>query len=132
MTLASKEAVRFLQGEIPAEFYDQYLPGNVQVLFAGNDMVVKIVGLKDETLGTFVNNATVTCRVKDSDGVELAGITFPVTLGYEPGSDGNYSGVLEAALAVAIGDKVMVEIAVDAGVAGVGLWQMLALVQRRS
>jgi len=87
-----------------------------QFYYYKNDNMLELNGLKDEITEEFVNDADVTASVKDSENVEVTGQTWPLTLDYITASDGIYRGVLEAALDVAVGDKLTVEVTVDGGV----------------
>lgn len=44
---------------------------------------------------SYVNNASVTVTIKDSDGVELAGEPWPIVIPYKPESEGLYVKTFE-------------------------------------
>ncbi len=67
-------------------------------IFISNDNLLSVEGLKNSSSGSFMNDATVTVRLKDSDGSDVTGQTFPVTLSYITASDGNYQMTLENTL----------------------------------
>ena len=76
-------------------------------LFAGNSTRVELQGLGSYTAieeFSYVNDASVSVTIYDSDDNPVAGASWPVTMAYESGSNGNYSGVVPAALAVNAGD----------------------------
>jgi hypothetical protein len=85
-----------------------------QIYYYLNDSLIDLTGLKDDSTGSFVTNATVTAVVKKA-GVNVTGQSWPLTLTYITASDGNYRGILEAALNVSVGDRLTLEVTVDAG-----------------
>lgn len=66
--------------------------------FCANTNILECRDLKAELDGTAINDATVTVTVKDFDGVELAGATWPRAMNYIPGSEGNYRVYFSEAL----------------------------------
>jgi len=84
-----------------------------QIYYYLNDSLINLSGLKDDSTGDFVNNATVTAVVKKA-GVNVTGQSWPLSLTYITASDGNYRGILEAAMNVAVGDRLTLEVTVDA------------------
>lgn len=64
-------------------------------LYISEDMNLKWTGASDDEAGTYLNTATVTAQVKTSAGVAVGS---PVTLSYVTSSDGNYLGILDAAV----------------------------------
>ncbi len=85
-------------------------------LYAGNnDSLLSLIGLKNGADETWINNATVTAELRDSQGVLVPGMSWPETLSYIAGSDGNYQLSLDAALNLAAGHYYQLRIIVDAG-----------------
>lgn len=108
--------------DVPREtFMNVYLH-----LFHGNSTRVELRGLGAfSAVDTFlyVNSATVTVTLVDSGDVELSGESWPLTMSYESGSDGDYSGVVAAALSVTIGQLITAQItATDSG--QTGYWEI--------
>jgi hypothetical protein len=66
--------------------------------FVHNTNALDLIGLKSHVDDTFINDAIVVFTVKDKAGVEVAGETWPQTMTYVEGSDGDYRGILTAAL----------------------------------
>lgn len=103
-------------------------------ILADNSTRLELRGLAayvgvDET--AYVNTATVTAVLRDDAGAEVQGQIWPLPLLYEGGSDGNYSGTVSHALAVAVGDRVVAEItAVSA--ADQGFWTIPCEVEART
>jgi len=68
---------------------------------------------RDEVL-TPVNTATVTVTIKDKDGVDITGVTFPLAVPFD--ANGSYSGTIPSALNIINGEPVDVFIDVtDSG-----------------
>lgn len=64
-------------------------------LLIGNDQTIQLLGLYDEEEAVFINDATVTARVKLRNDDETEGDTWPITLNYVAASDGDYVGNIE-------------------------------------
>jgi hypothetical protein len=60
------------------------------VAFVGNTNNLEVNGLKSEIEGVFLNAAAVSVTIKDSNGAEVAGESWPQAMNYLPGSEGNY------------------------------------------
>ena len=88
---------------------------NVNILYTSNDTVLEVRGLKNEVTGAFLNAATVTATLVDSDGDEVAGETWPKTLDYVSSSDGVYRATLPYTLSLASGGRYTAQISVNAG-----------------
>jgi hypothetical protein len=63
--------------------------------FVGNTNVLDLLGLKDALTNAYLNSATVTVTVKDASGVAVPGESWPVTMAYVAGSNGNYRAIIE-------------------------------------
>ncbi len=86
-----------------------------QILYRNNDHLIRLTGLQDSITDAYVNDATVTVTIKDLDGNEVAGISWPVTMDYEATSDGDYRATLDKAIVLAIGKRYTAEITVASG-----------------
>lgn len=64
------------------------------VLWLNNSHVVQLSGLRNGLSDEFANAATVVATLKNSNGAEVAGQAWPVTLAYVANSNGNYNVVL--------------------------------------
>ena len=66
-------------------------------IFIDNDNVVRLTGLRNvmEPEGQYMNNVTVEVTLKNHMNQEVAGQSWPLTLSYVNGSDGDYVGQLE-------------------------------------
>lgn len=87
----------------------------MQVLFPGNDLTLRVNGVRDEVTSDYLNAATVTAVVKKTNGEEVAGQTWPLTLDYVAASNGNYIGNLEAGNTIVKGRTYKVEVTAQYG-----------------
>lgn len=61
-------------------------------LFVANDNLIQLLGLLDQSTKNYINNATVTAKIKTLSNATTA----TISLGYVAGSNGNYQGTLPA------------------------------------
>lgn len=83
-----------------------YYPGNSLLVFADE--------LKDSRSGAgfLTGSSTVTARVLDAQGQEVAGQSWPVSLSFVSGSSGRFEGVVDPDLVVSVGDQLTLEYSV--------------------
>lgn len=76
-------------------------------IFIGNDSLFTLTGFADDSAGgpTFLVAATVTVTVRDLDGVEVPGISWPVTLAFIAASNGDYEGTVDAVIVLVEGQQ---------------------------
>lgn len=91
--------------------------------FVGNTNVLLLSGLHSEVDGVYINNAAVSVTVKDKDGTELAGVTWPLTMDYVAASNGNYRVFLADDAELGAGVQYVAYIVADGGVNKIGSWQ---------
>ena len=84
----------------------------MDVLYHRNDNLLELLGLRNEITEEFVDDATVTAVVKDRQGTEIGGQSWPLAMTYVTASEGNYLGVIDAALDVEPSDRVIAEITI--------------------
>ena len=63
--------------------------------FIGEDLTVAIAGLRDGYDDSYLNSATITAQLKDAAGDDVGAAA---TLSYQATTDGNYKGVIDAAI----------------------------------
>jgi len=68
------------------------------ILYVDNTNTVTLDGLQNSITAAYINDATVTLTIEDSDGVEVTGETWPLTMSYVATSDGNYRVAIDAVL----------------------------------
>lgn len=100
-------------------------------LYVGNDMLLTVSGLKAQTTGNWINNATVTCTLLDAAGDQIPGATWPLTLSYVAGTNGNYRVVLPDTLSLVAGEALRCHVTADAGDGLKGFWPYDVLVAER-
>ena len=88
---------------------------HTQIIFLKNDHIIELTGLKDASDDSFVNNATVTVTIKTLVGVDVSGISWPLTLVYTVASDGDYAVTLDKAIVLVAWDRYVAEVTVVAG-----------------
>jgi hypothetical protein len=74
-----------------------------EIFYYKNDNMILVKGLADFG-GDKQDGKTVKVTLKDSDGEEVTGLAWPLTLTAEGGDTGNYSGLLPDSLGVSIGE----------------------------
>lgn len=62
----------------------------ISIAYVGNTNNLELTGLKSEVEDIFLDDVVITVTVKDSAGVELTGETWPQTMTYVAGSNGDY------------------------------------------
>lgn len=68
------------------------------VLYLQSDNLLELKGLKNAASGAYINNATVTVTLVDASGTSVSGQSWPATLSYVSGSNGDYRLTLEDTL----------------------------------
>lgn len=102
---------------------------SVEIVYAGNDNILELRGLRDEITGAWVNNATVTISVMDG-GTAVAGESWPKDMGYVIGSDGIYRAMLGNAAQIKDGGRY--EAVITATISGLqARWQTLLIGKAR-
>lgn len=68
---------------------------SISIAWKDNTNVIRVRGLADDD-GNFLSDATVTVQsvVDEITGDAVSGITVPITMEYESGSDGVYKGTI--------------------------------------
>lgn len=85
----------------------------VDVIYVANDNLLELQGLQNAATAAYVNTATVTATVVDKNGANVAGQSWPLTLGYVAASNGNYRGTLEDTLSLAANEDYIARVAVS-------------------
>lgn len=85
-------------------------------LYAGDNTIrVTLTGLKNESSGAYINDATVTCTIYTaSSATEVTGETWPVSL-TAAGSGGDYAGAVSADSVITAGSAYTVKMNVTSG-----------------
>jgi hypothetical protein len=86
-----------------------------KILLRLNDNVLEILGLRNEITDAYINDATVTVTLTETDGTEIVGQSWPLSLPYVAGSNGNYRVTLKDTLTLTDIDEVIATIDADGG-----------------
>jgi len=101
-------------------------------LFIGNDNVLTVVGLQNSVDDSYLNSSTVTVTLVDSDGTELTGETWPVSVAYVAASNGNYQATLaDTITGLSADDAITAKITSDAGPGLKGYWEIPVIATTR-
>jgi len=92
--------------------------------FVANTNVLELLGLKNEVDGSYINDANVTATVKDADGNNVSGTSWPLTMPYVASSNGNYRAFLAASLPLVAKQKYTAVIEVNGGTDAVGHFEL--------
>ena len=84
-------------------------------LYIGATNLVRWDSMKNRATGSYVNGATVTATLRDSDLVAVSGGT--ATLDYVTASNGRYQGILPSTLALVEGDTYFLDLRAVSGTA---------------
>lgn len=79
-------------------------------IFVGNTNLIELTGLSDPLTDTPIIDATVTVTIKDREGEDVEGQTWPLSLAYVPDSDGDYRATIGPQVDLAAGDLYVIEI----------------------
>lgn len=97
--------------------------------YLGNDMTVTLSGFQNALTGDYLNNATVSCRLLETDGTEVLGSQ---SLQYVAASNGNYRFTVDKD-AVALVDGQFYILEIVASETGIDAqWEVLVQASRRS
>ena len=105
---------------------------NVQFLLIGNDLSLRVLGLKDADTGDYIDDASVSAIVRDVAGNPVTGAEWPVTLSHVGGSNGDYRGVLQNTMNLREGHTYFVDVTADDGIGNIGFWKFKVPARYRS
>lgn len=105
----------------------------MDALLIANDQTIRVLGVQDEISGNYINNLVtgVTAHIKNMNGTSVAGETWPITLIYVSGSDGDYRGNFDNAIKLVNNRDYIIEIGVDAGGGLKAFWRFVRPAQYR-
>ncbi len=91
--------------------------------FVANTNLLELKGLKSAAEDTFIDDADVTVTVKDGEDTNVEGQTWPATMDYVDGSDGDYRTVIQDDVEFVAGETYYAHIEVDAGTDRIGHYE---------
>ena len=95
------------------------------IIHIDNDTQVTLEGLRVADQTTPINDATVVITLVERDTLDdVLGQTWPVTMNYVSGTDGNYRAVLSNALVLDPKKQYTAVVDVDAGEGLIGSWRV--------
>lgn len=92
-----------------------------------SDVVLELQALTDAVTGAAITTATVTARVTDEAGADLAGATWPITLAHVGATPGTYRGLIPFGVVLGTG-RVFADVTADAGAGLHSRWRVKAVV----
>ncbi len=98
-----------------------------ELISIGSDVLVRLDKLKNASTDAYINSATVSFRLKDSDGASIQG---PTTMSYIASSDGRYEGVITAVNSASLGQNAVYYVEITATFSGFTLFRKLSCVAR--
>lgn len=104
---------------------------DVLSLYVGNDMMIEVEGLTNEATGQIVNDAAVAVTLLDTQGNQVGGQVWPLTMGYVAETDGIYRATLADTLGVVVNTRYLARITADAGSGRRSEWDIDVLASRR-
>jgi hypothetical protein len=84
-------------------------------LIVETDNLIELDGLQDQSTSAYINDATVTVTLLDSSGSEVAGETWPLTMGYVAASNGKYRATLADTLSLSPNKRYQAKVVADGG-----------------
>jgi len=102
-----------------------------QIIYDGSDTTIEVVELRNGITGEYLDSATVTVTLKDEDGVEVAGASWPLTMSYVTGSDGKYRANLPDTLSLVRRARYTAHVSADAGAGLMANWETQLVCQQR-
>lgn len=100
--------------------------------FYQNDNIIEVDKLYDNVADDYVNNATVNVTVKDLDGAEVSGQSWPTQLAYVADSDGKYQATISDSVAFTRDTEYVAELSADGGAGKLAAWSFRFQVRERT
>jgi hypothetical protein len=98
-----------------------------ELISIGSDVMVRLDKLKNASTDAYINSATVSFRLKDSDGATIQG---PTTMSYIASSDGRYEGVISAVNTATLSQNATYYVEITATFSGYTLFRKVSSVAR--
>lgn len=95
----------------------------VAIIYKGNDTVLELSDLTNETTGDNINDATVTITLTDSDGVSVSGDVWPKIMTHVTNSNGVYRVTLLDTLVLTNNARYIAKISANGGAGLQGYWE---------
>lgn len=105
---------------------------NIHVLYVGNDHILEVHHLKNELTGEYLDSATVSVTLVDSEGDEVAGDTWPKAMSYVTDSNGIYRATMVNELVLTAGARYTAQLTADAGAGLRAYWELECVARDRA
>lgn len=93
-------------------------------VYVSNTNVLEVRGLQEAISGDYVNSgATVTVTVVNDCGAAVSGVSWPVSMQYVAGTNGDYRAIIPSSASFSSGEVYFAEISANAGVNKIGFWR---------
>lgn len=89
----------------------------MNIIYKDNDNTIKLMSLVNGDTGAYINDATVAVTLKDVNGSNVVGETWPLTMSYVTGSNGQYKATLKDTLTLTANDRYTAYITAVSGTA---------------
>ena len=88
----------------------------VDIYYIDNDNLIELTGLRDAANNLYLSGVAVQLTMVDAaTDVDISGQSWPATMSYVAGSDGDYQLTLEYDLDVTEGQTLLAKVVADAG-----------------
>jgi hypothetical protein len=104
----------------------------MSTVFVANTNMLELLGLRSEIEDEYIDDAAVSVTIKTKAGVEVSGVTWPLTMAYVAASDGDYRTILSEDLAFVAKADYIAYIEADGGAGRVGHWELPFKAQTRT
>ncbi len=95
-----------------------------ELVFQANDNILELDGLKNDATSAFINDATVTVTLVDSDDVNVTGQTWPTTMLYVAASDGIYRATLQDVITLVPDARYTAKVTANGGAGLLGFFEL--------
>ena len=92
-------------------------------VFVNNSNAILLRGLRNENDSTFITNAVVEVTIKDKNNIAIPGVSWPKSMLYVTGTDGDYRAVLEDTIIFVPGATYYAYILANGGTNKIGRWK---------
>ena len=103
-----------------------------QVIFDQNDNLLRVIGLKNKSTGSFINAGVTATADLVPEGTTSVITGSAISLSYVAASDGNWEGTYPDTLALTVGAALTARITVNAGAGLQGYWELPVDVRTRT
>ena len=100
-----------------------------QILLYRNSQLIELIGLVNSKTGLPVTTAIVSVTLKDKNGVNVPGETWPLNMPHV--ADGTYDAVFSSTLGVILKEVYTAEVSADGGGGLIGFWKLPLVVRER-